>query len=106
MAEGENARIQVDLTGRTAIVTGASRGIGRAIALRLAESGAKVACIARNLDKLEEVAGEIRALGAEATVHQCDVTDTQQVQETVDSIHEDYGNLHILVNNAGITRDT
>lgn len=106
MAEGDNARIQVDLSGRTAVVTGASRGIGRAIALRLAESGAKVACIARNLEKLEEVAGEIRSLGAEATIHQCDVTETDQVQKTVDAIHEDVGNIHILINNAGITRDT
>ncbi len=59
MADETNRRIQVDLSGKTAIVTGASRGIGKAIALRLAAGGAKVACVARSADKLQETADEI-----------------------------------------------
>lgn len=104
MADG--SRIQVDLSGQTAIVTGASRGIGKAVAMRLAESGAKVALVARSADKLEEVAEAIKSAGGEAAVYPGDVTDADTVNGIVDSVVEAWGQLDILVNNAGITRDT
>src|SRR6202035_4839870 len=86
--------------------TGASRGIGRTIAIALAEAGAKVACVARSLDKLTETAEAIRAAGGTAEVFACDVTDAASVQQVVDAVVEKWDKLQILVNNAGITRDT
>lgn len=106
MADQTPSLIQVDLRGKTAIVTGASRGIGRAIAVKLGACGAKIACVARNAEKLEEVAGSIRDNGGEADVFTCDVSDADQVQKTVDAIQEKWSQVDILVNNAGITRDT
>jgi 3-oxoacyl-[acyl-carrier protein] reductase len=104
--EKKNRRIQVDLAGQTAIVTGASRGIGKAIALRLAGSGAKVACVARSADKLKETADAITAGGGTAEVHPCDVTDSAAVSKLVEELAEKWGALDIVVNNAGITKDT
>jgi 3-oxoacyl-[acyl-carrier protein] reductase len=101
-----SAAFQVDLSGQSAIVTGASRGIGRAIAIALAKSGAKVACVARNVDALAETARIISDAGGTAQVYPCDVTETESVQSVVDDVVEKWGQLHILVNNAGITRDT
>jgi 3-oxoacyl-[acyl-carrier protein] reductase len=106
MTEQPKSPLQVDLSSQSAIVTGASRGIGRAIALALAASGAKVACVARNVEKLTETAEAIRAAGGTAEVYACDVTDSQSVQSVVDSVVEKWGKLQILVNNAGLTRDT
>jgi 3-oxoacyl-[acyl-carrier protein] reductase len=106
MAENSKSGLQVDLAGQTAIVTGASRGIGRAIALALAGAGAQVACVARSADKLAETVAAIRAAGGTAEVFECDVTDGASVQNVVDKVVEKWGKLHILVNNAGITRDT
>jgi 3-oxoacyl-[acyl-carrier protein] reductase len=106
MADESNRRIQVDLSGRTAIVTGASRGIGKAIALRLAGAGAKVACVARSVDKLKETADAISAAGGAAEVHPCDVTDSAAVTKLVEELAEKWGGLDIVVNNAGITKDT
>jgi 3-oxoacyl-[acyl-carrier protein] reductase len=102
----KNRRIQVDLSDKTAIVTGASRGIGKAIALRLAAAGAKVACVARSADKLKETADAIAASGGIAEVHPCDVTDSEAVSKLVESLAEKWGSLDIVVNNAGITKDT
>jgi 3-oxoacyl-[acyl-carrier protein] reductase len=101
-----NRRIQVDLSGQTALVTGASRGIGRAIALRLGASGAKVACVARNAEKLSEVVDSITAEGGTADVHPCDVTSSEAVSKLIESLAEKWGGLDIVVNNAGITKDT
>jgi 3-oxoacyl-[acyl-carrier protein] reductase len=106
MAEETKRRIQVDLSGRTAIVTGASRGIGKAIALRLAAAGAKVACVARSVDKLKETTDAITAAGGTAEVHPCDVTDSAAVAKLVEELAEKWGGLDIVVNNAGITKDT
>ncbi|TWT42514.1 3-oxoacyl-[acyl-carrier-protein] reductase [Botrimarina hoheduenensis] len=104
MADG--SRIQVDLSDQTAIVTGASRGIGKAVALGLASAGAKVALVARSVERLNEVADEIRAAGGEAAVYEGDVTDSDTSTRIVDGVVEAWGKLDILVNNAGITRDT
>jgi 3-oxoacyl-[acyl-carrier protein] reductase len=106
MAESESRRIQVDLSGQTAIVTGASRGIGKSIALTLGKAGAKVACVARNEEKLKETVDEIVAGGGAAEAFSLNVTDSEAVQQLVEKIAEDWEKLDIVVNNAGITRDT
>jgi 3-oxoacyl-[acyl-carrier protein] reductase len=106
MADKPDRRIQVDLSGQTAIVTGASRGIGKAIASRLAAAGAKVACVARSADKLQETADAIAAAGGAAEVHPCDVTDSAAVSKLVEELAEKWGGIDIVVNNAGITKDT
>lgn len=96
----------MSLNGKTALVTGASRGIGRAIALRLAEDGANVAVIyAGSADKAEAVVNEITALGVNAKAYRCNVADSAAVNETVKAVTNDLGKMDILVNNAGITRD-
>ncbi len=106
MADKTPRRIKVDLSGQTALVTGASRGIGKAIALALGEAGAKVACVARNEEKLRETADAITSAGGTAVIYACDVTDSAAVQKVADAVMEDWGQLDIVVNNAGITRDT
>lgn len=96
----------MSLQDKTALVTGASRGLGRAIALRLAADGANVAVIyAGSADKAEAVCAEIRALGRTAEAFQCDVACPEAVKETVQSVSTRIGKVDILVNNAGITRD-
>lgn len=96
----------MSLNGKTALVTGASRGIGRAIALRLAEDGANVAVIyAGSADKAEAVVNEITALGVNAKAYRCNVADSAAVNETVKAVTNDLGKIDVLVNNAGITRD-
>jgi len=87
--------------GKRALVTGGGRGIGRAIALALAQQGADVAIAARSRDELEHVAGEIRALGRKASVHLVDMGDTRKAVEMVDAAAKTLGGLDILVNNAG-----
>ena len=106
MSEENKPPIIVDLHDQTALVTGASRGIGKAIALTLAAAGAKVACVARNADKLAETADAIRSAGGTAEVFPCDVTSGESVDKVVDDVVEKWGKLQILVNNAGVTRDT
>lgn len=96
----------MSLSGKTALVTGASRGIGRAIALRLAADGANVAVIyAGSADKAEAVCEEIRAMGVEAKAYRCDVASAEAVKETVKVVTAELGKIDILVNNAGITKD-
>ncbi len=93
------------LEGRIALVTGASRGIGRAIALELARQGADVALAARNPAPAEEAASEIRALGRRAFVLGLDVSDFDAVEKSAADIDAALGKVSILVNNAGITKD-
>jgi len=93
------------LSGRVALVTGASQGIGRACALRLAEAGATVALAARNQEKLLELVQDIDAKGGKAAAFPLDVGDEQQVKIGFKSAIEQFGKIDILVNNAGITRD-
>jgi 3-oxoacyl-[acyl-carrier protein] reductase len=99
-------RLTVDLSGQVALVTGASRGIGKAIARAVGRCGARVACVARDTGKLAETVKEITDAGGKAEAFACDVTNGGAVQELVDSIAEKWERLDILVNNAGITRDT
>jgi 3-oxoacyl-[acyl-carrier protein] reductase len=94
----------IDLSGRVALVTGASRGIGRAIAARLSAQGAVVLAAARG-ENAGAVAGEIRAAGGKAEAIALDVTDATAGEEAVASALERHGRIDILVNNAGITRD-
>jgi 3-oxoacyl-[acyl-carrier protein] reductase len=94
------------LDGKVALVTGASRGIGRAIALKLAAEGAKVAInYAGNTAKAEEVKAEIEKNGGQAILVQADVADSAAVEAMVNATVEAFGQIDILVNNAGITRD-
>ena len=94
------------LDGKVALVTGASRGIGRAIAIRLASEGAKVAInYAGNTVKAEEVKAEIEKNGGEAILVQADISSTEAVDAMVEKVVEAFGQIDILVNNAGITRD-
>jgi 3-oxoacyl-[acyl-carrier protein] reductase len=100
------ARLTIDLSGQVAVVTGASRGLGRAIAIALAAAGAKVACVARDASKLAETVGAIQQSGGTAEAFSCDVTSGDNVQKTIDAVIEKWSRLDILVNNAGITKDT
>jgi 3-oxoacyl-[acyl-carrier protein] reductase len=93
------------LTGKIALVTGASQGIGRACALALAAEGATVALAARNLDKLQSVAAEIAAAGGQAHPYALDVASEDSIKSTAKQILTDLGTVHILINNAGITKD-
>ena len=94
------------LNNKTALITGASRGIGRAIALDMARNGANVAiCYSSNDAAAEAVCEEIRALGRDAEAYRCDVSNFQQCADTVKGAIARFGKLDILVNNAGITKD-
>ncbi|MEM1108611.1 MAG: 3-oxoacyl-[acyl-carrier-protein] reductase [Planctomycetota bacterium] len=90
---------------RVAIVTGASRGIGAAIAKALAADGKHVVCVARNQAKLDEVKAEIEAAGGSASTKTCDIGDGEAISALVEAVAEEHGRLDILVNNAGITKD-
>ena len=93
--------MSIDLVGKTALVTGASRGIGRAIALAFASAGADVAVLARNRELLTEVAAEVEALGRKSLVLVADVTDADAVSTAVAGGIAGLGNLDVVVNNAG-----
>src|SRR5580765_6104087 len=93
------------LANQIAVVTGAGRGIGRAIALKFASAGADVACISRTAENSERVAGEVRALGRKAWGYAVDVSDPASVNSAAERILAEAGRVDILVNNAGVTRD-
>src|ERR1700676_2743890 len=95
----------MSLSGRVALITGASQGIGRTCALRLAKEGATVAVAARNQEKLNELVHEITGAGGKAAAFALDVADEDQVKSTLKSAIAQLGKIDILVNNAGITRD-
>ena len=94
--------MKIDLTGRVALVTGSTRGIGRSIAEALAECGARVAIVGRDAAKAQEVATQI---SPEARGFGCDVADVASVTALVSAVEATFGSLDILVNNAGLTRD-
>jgi 3-oxoacyl-[acyl-carrier protein] reductase len=94
--------MQIDLTGKNALVTGSTRGIGRAIAEALSESGARVAIVGRDIARAEEAAA---AIGKGSKGFAADVSDTAAVAKLVSDVEAAFGGIDILVNNAGITRD-
>ncbi|MBQ6835326.1 MAG: SDR family oxidoreductase [Lachnospiraceae bacterium] len=91
-----------DLSGKVALVTGASSGLGIQFAKALAREGADIAICARRVEKLEAVRAEIEAMGVRCYAHKCDVCNSDEVAETVKDVIEHYGKIDILVNNAGI----
>src|SRR6516162_3910679 len=93
------------LGNQVAVVTGAGRGIGRALALKFAAEGADVVCISRTAENSEKVAGEVRALGRKAWAHAVDVSDAAAVAAAGEKVLAETGRVDVLVNNAGITRD-
>ena len=93
------------LDNQIAVVTGAGRGIGRAIALKFAAEGANVVCVSRTVENSEKVAAEVRALGRQAWAFAVDVADSKGVADTAEKILAAAGRVDILVNNAGVTRD-
>src|ERR1700723_2512429 len=95
----------MSLAGHVALVTGASQGIGRACALKLASAGTAVAVAARNQEKLNELVNEITATGGKAAAFPLDVGDEEQVKSAIKAVIAQFGKIDILVNNAGITRD-
>src|ERR1041385_4019133 len=97
---------QKSFTGRAAIVTGATRGIGRAIAIELARRGAGVAFnYAKSAEAADSLKSELETLGARSLAMQCDVANTEAAAEMVKQVKEVFGRIDFLVNNAGITRD-
>jgi 3-oxoacyl-[acyl-carrier protein] reductase len=97
--------ITADLNDKVAVVTGASQGLGKAVALALGFNGATVVCLARNAEKLKDTVAEIEAAGGKAEAVSCDVTDRAAATSAIEGAAERHGKLDILVNNAGITRD-
>ncbi len=101
-----NLGISADLAGQVAMVTGASQGLGKACAIRLAGCGAHTVCVARNADKLAETVSEIQGQGGSAEAISCDVGSRDSVDAMFQKVEEQHQRLDIVVNNAGITRDT
>ncbi|MCD8482195.1 MAG: 3-oxoacyl-[acyl-carrier-protein] reductase [Verrucomicrobia bacterium] len=97
--------MQLTYNNRTALVTGAGRGIGRAIAETLAAAGVKVVCVSKNLDSCQSAADAIKASGGQATAMAVDVSDPAAVAAASEEMLREFGTIDILVNNAGITRD-
>lgn len=96
---------RVELPGQTAIVTGASRGLGQAMAEALGRSGVRVACLARSESKLADTVQRIRDAGGQAEAIPCDIRNGESVNQVVDQLADDWQRIDILVNNAGVTRD-
>ncbi len=97
--------LQIQLEGKVAVVTGATRGIGFTVAESLAKCGAQVACIGTNVERLNESVAKIVDQGLKAKAYICNVADKEQVKKMAENVLTDFGSVDILVNNAGITRD-
>jgi NAD(P)-dependent dehydrogenase (short-subunit alcohol dehydrogenase family) len=99
-------RVQEDpmksLDGRVAVITGGSKGLGKAIAVALGSAGARVILVARKADELQEASAELRATGIDAHCFNADVSDESQVEQLASQVASEFGKVHILVNNAGI----
>jgi 3-oxoacyl-[acyl-carrier protein] reductase len=93
------------MNNRVAFITGASRGIGRACAVAMSQAGARVVLAARNRERLEEVAEEIRSAGREAFVVEIDLSSQESIKQAFAKAHADFGATEVLVNNAGVTKD-
>ena len=94
------------LRNKIAVITGASQGIGKTTAELFSKSGAHVVCIARNEEKIKNLANTISKNGHSASYNSCDISDGDLFQDTIKSVINDYGKIDILINNAGITRDS
>lgn len=94
----------IDITGQVVMVTGASRGIGAATAIEFARAGCHLALVARDVDKLEQVAGQCQQLGVKTLVQVCDVRETEKLPALVEEAASHFGRLDILINNAGVGR--
>lgn len=105
MSADNKAAFMSQFANQIAVITGAGRGIGRAIALKFATEGADVVCISRTAENSEKVAGEVRTLGRKAWAHAVDVSDSAAVTAMADKIVTDTTRVDVLVNNAGVTRD-
>jgi len=90
-----------NLEGKVAVVTGASRGLGRSLCLELARSGCDIALVSRDAERMQKVRIEILAMGRQASVHIADVTDEKQMKSLPEKIIQEHGNIHLLINNAG-----
>lgn len=95
----------MDVKDKTIVITGAGRGIGRALAARFAAQGARLALLDRTLADLESTAQQCRYLGARALIHQIDVTLEEQISAALDAVVRDFGSLDVIINNAGIVKD-
>ena len=93
------------LENQIAVVTGAGRGIGKAIALKFGAEGADIVCVSRTTENAEKAAEEVRAIGRKAWAYAIDVSNSKEVGATIDTILQSAGRVDILVNNAGVTRD-
>lgn len=99
--------VEIDLSGSVSVVTGGSRGIGKAISLSLAKANSKVAIVyASRTESALKVKEEIESFGGVAQIFRCDVSSENEVEHVISDIIAQFGNIHILVNNAGITKDT
>jgi len=96
--------MDLGLKNKVALITGASRGIGRSIALRLAEEGMAIAICARSADRLESLANEVRSSGGQVLVHAADLRESDVPGQFVDAAKRQFGRIHLVVNNAGATR--
>ncbi len=94
-----------NLENKVAIITGASRGIGKVIAEETAKAGAKTVCVSRSLSDVEKVAKDINEQGFTAMAMACDITNGEQYQKLVKSVNDKFSSVDILVNNAGVTKD-
>src|ERR1700730_5607155 len=92
----------IDLTGRTAVITGGSRGLGEAMAKALAEAGASICLVARDSERLEKVRNAITEMGGTAGVFTADVTEEDEVAALAESVQQKFGHPQILINSAGI----
>jgi 3-oxoacyl-[acyl-carrier protein] reductase len=107
MAETDTSNyLRADLSGQTAIVTGASQGLGKSMALELARNGAKVACVARSAEKLADTVKAITDAGGVAEAFPADIKDKDSVEKAIEQIIAKFERVDILVNNAGVTRDS
>jgi 3-oxoacyl-[acyl-carrier protein] reductase len=97
--------MKLDFSNKSVVVTGAGRGIGRAVAVAFAEAGANVACVSRTENNAQQIASEVAALGRKGIAYAVDVANAETVEETCQKILTDFGRVDVLVNNAGITRD-